>query len=101
MKPAKGKVMNTRDDAIAWLKARGYQAHPFDAFSPGAFSVASLCGSQDDGMILGQMIVICPSGEAWELRGMPPEMNIGPILETMRFDSLEEAVATGATIIGP
>jgi hypothetical protein len=85
--------MQNRQDAIAWLTARGNYAFEWDTYAPGAFGVAT--AADEDDRIRGWLLVICPVGENWEVRSVldvPP----APSFETLVFDTLEQAVRSAA-----
>lgn len=85
--------MRTREDAIAWLTERGNYAFEWDTYTLGAFGVAT--AADEDHKIRGWLLIICPVGEEWEVRGVlkvPP----APTFETLVFDTLEQAVRSAA-----
>jgi hypothetical protein len=85
--------MQSREEAIAWLTARGHYAFEWDTYAPEAFGVAT--AADEDHRIRGWLLVICPVGENWEVRGVlnvPP----APSFETLVFGTLEQAVRSTA-----
>lgn len=88
--------MQTREEAIAWLTARTNYAFEWDTYAPDAFGAAT--AADEDHRIRGWLLVICPVGQTWEVRGVlnvPP----APSFETLAFDTLEQAVKTAADLI--
>lgn len=84
--------IQNREEAITWLTERGNYAFEWDAYAPGAFGVAT---SEEEGRMSGWLLVICPVGENWEVRGV---LNVSPApsFETLVYDTLEQAVCSAA-----
>ena len=65
--------MESRDEMVALLIARGFHAQCWDCYAPGAFAVASeAVDIGDDILLLKHMVVIIPVDGGWSLRSEFP-----------------------------
>ncbi len=88
--------MQNREEAIAWLTAKGNFAFEWDTYAPNALGLATATDQQN--MMSGWLLVICPVGEAWQVQGVvdiPPAPSFDPIV----FDTLEQAVRSAADLV--
>ena len=72
--------MESRDEAIAHLTARGFHAQRWDCYAPGAFAVASeaeMIGG--DILLLKHMVIVVPVDGGWSIRSeFPVDFRPGP-----------------------
>jgi hypothetical protein len=60
--------MESRDDAVAHLVARGFHAQRWDSYVPGAFAVASEAVDIGDSIrLLRHIVVVVPAQGAWSI----------------------------------
>ena len=60
--------MDSRDEAVAVLIARGFHAQSWDCYAPGAFAVASEAVDIGNGTrLLKHMVVVVPAQGAWSI----------------------------------
>jgi hypothetical protein len=86
------QLMDSRDEAIADLIARGYHAQHWDCYTPGAFAVASeTVDIGDDILLLRHMVVVVPVEGGWSIRSEFP-MGVEGV-------SLAEAVNAAGTLV--
>lgn len=88
--------MQTREEAIDWLAARGNYAFEWDTYAPNAFGVATT--ADEDHKTSGWLLVIRPADGAWYVEGIlniPP----APSFRTLVFDTLEQAVTLASALV--
>jgi hypothetical protein len=84
--------MESRDDAIGDLIARGFHAQPWDCCGPGAFAVASEAVDIGDGIcLLKHTVVVFPAEGGWSIRS---EFPVG-----VERVSLAEAVKAAGALV--
>jgi hypothetical protein len=85
-------MMESRDEAIAELIARGLHAQPWDCCDPDAFAVASeIVDIGDDIRLLRHMVVVVPVEGGWSIRSEFPSDVEGV--------SLAQAVSEAAALV--
>jgi hypothetical protein len=84
--------MNSRDEAVAALIARGFHAQNWDYYASGAFAVASeVVDIGDDIHLLRHMVVVIPVEGGWSIRS---EFPVG-----VEKVSLTEAVNAAGSLV--
>jgi hypothetical protein len=94
-------VVRARDQAIAWLIARGHRAWEMDNFAAGALFACTSVTTDEKGMdrVHGGIVALYPTSDGWTVASLPV-FDIGPRFEPLAFGSADEAAEAAADLIG-